>query len=135
MNVQVLHVPGCPNVAVLIARLERSLTGRSDVRIERFIIRDEADAAARCMTGSPTVLVDGVDPFAPSNQLPSLSCRLYLDEDGVRSGSPSVAQLRAAMAGKARSGSSGQLERTHAKRNEPHYPADAPRFDDQPRAR
>ena len=30
------------------------------------------------MTGSPTLLVDGADPFARPGQPPSISCRLYL---------------------------------------------------------
>ena len=45
------------------------------------------------MTGSPTLLADGVDPFARPGQQPSLSCRLYLDEHGHRSPAPSSGQL------------------------------------------
>jgi hypothetical protein len=53
------------------------------------------------MHGSPTVLVDGADPFAAQSgsageQLPSVSCRLY-DNGGVLEGAPSVAELRAAL--------------------------------------
>ena len=49
------------------------------------------------MTGSPTLLADGADPFAHPGLLPSVSCRLYLDEDGRRSPAPSPGQLRAAL--------------------------------------
>jgi len=49
------------------------------------------------MSGSPTLLADGADPFARPGQRPSVSCRLYLDEHGRRAPAPSAAQLRAAL--------------------------------------
>jgi hypothetical protein len=49
------------------------------------------------MTGSPTLLVDGVDPFAVPGAAANLTCRLYRDETGDASGAPSVAQLRHAL--------------------------------------
>jgi hypothetical protein len=42
--------------------------------------------------GSPSVLVDGTDPFAEPDSPVGLSCRLYRTPDGV-AGSPSVSQL------------------------------------------
>jgi hypothetical protein len=50
------------------------------------------------MHGSPTLLIDGVDPFAGPDQPPSLSCRLYRDEAGRAGGAPSVQALRQALA-------------------------------------
>lgn len=53
------------------------------------------------MRGSPTLLVNGADPFAAHGQAPSLSCRLYPDgKDGV----PSEDQLRLALGAGALSG-------------------------------
>ena len=49
------------------------------------------------MHGSPTLLIDGVDPFAVPGQPPSMSCRLYRDDDGQASGAPSAGQLRQAL--------------------------------------
>jgi hypothetical protein len=49
------------------------------------------------MTGSPTLLIDGHDPFAEPGSAASLSCRLYRDESGRIVGAPSVAQLRRAL--------------------------------------
>ena len=49
------------------------------------------------MTGSPTLLADGADPFARPGQLPSVSCRLYPDENGRQSPAPSSGQLRDAL--------------------------------------
>ena len=39
----------------------------------------------------------GADPFARPGQLPSLSCRLYPDEQGRLGPAPSPGQLRAAL--------------------------------------
>jgi hypothetical protein len=98
MRLQILHVPDCPNTAVLTQRLGPLIVRRHDVVIEHRVIRDDAEAAARGMTGSPTLLVDGADPFAMAGQSPSLACRVYVDEAGAVSGAPSLAQLRAALA-------------------------------------
>ena len=102
MKLLVLHVPDCPNTAVLTERLAQLIVDRSDVVIEQRVIRDQTEAATRGMTGSPTLLVDGVDPFAVAGLAPSVSCRLYRDEHGAASGAPTVAQLRVALAGAAR---------------------------------
>jgi hypothetical protein len=51
------------------------------------------ESAAECgMRGSPTILVDGVDPFAGASMEASLSCRLFETPDGV-DGTPTVEQL------------------------------------------
>lgn len=98
MRLEILHVPDCPNASALTDRLDAALAGRRDVAIESHEVRDQAEAAVRRMTGSPTLLVDGADPFAVAGQAPSLSCRLYADEAGVLSGAPTLDQLRAALA-------------------------------------
>ena len=99
MKLQILHVPDCPNVAVLAARLDEVLADRGGVEVERRVIADQDEAVAAGMTGSPTLLVDGTDPFAMPDSSASVSCRLYIDETGAAVGSPSVAQLRAVVAG------------------------------------
>jgi hypothetical protein len=64
VRLQILHVPDCPNVAVLAARLDEVLAGRVDVEVEQRVVADQDEAGAAGMTGSPTLLVDGTDPFA-----------------------------------------------------------------------
>jgi hypothetical protein len=46
------------------------------------VIEAEAEAVRAGMHGSPTLLIDGVDPFAEPRARPSLSCRLYRDPAG-----------------------------------------------------
>ena len=90
-------MPDCPNALLLTERLARVLEGRRDVTVSRQTIADE-DAAVRWgMHGSPTLLVDGTDPFADPGEPASLSCRLYRDGDGQVDGAPSVGQLRQAV--------------------------------------
>jgi hypothetical protein len=94
VNVTVLHVPECPNTAPLIERLGIALGSRR-VTVTTRTVSSGADAAALGMHGSPTLLIEGCDPFVGPPEV-SLSCRLYQTEDGL-CGSPSVAQLRSAL--------------------------------------
>jgi len=94
MQLTVLAVPDCPNAAVLEDRLAAVLHGRDGVLVSRELIGDEGAAARWGMRGSPTLLIDGTDPFAEPGEPPSMSCRLYRAEDGRASGAPSASQLR-----------------------------------------
>lgn len=96
MKLQVLHVPGCPHAALLTARLAELVAGRAEV--EQRPVHSQREAESLGMRGSPTLLVDGADPFPAGDQPPSLSCRLYRDETGALTGTPSAAQLREALA-------------------------------------
>ena len=97
MDLTVLAVPGCPNAPVLGDRLAAVVDGRAGVSVSHQVISDEDEAARWGMHGSPTLLIDGVDPFAEPGQPPSMSCRLYRDDDGRTSGAPSASQLRQAI--------------------------------------
>jgi Alkylmercury lyase len=65
--------------------------------VSHQVISDEDEAARWAMHGLPTLLIDGVDPFAEPGQPPDISCRLYRDDDGRTSGAPSADQLRHAI--------------------------------------
>jgi len=101
MDLTVLAVPDCPNALLLEERLAQVLDGRRDVTVSRQVIADQDEAARRGMHGSPTILVDGIDPFADPGQPAGVSCRLYRDGDGQVNGAPSVSQLRQAIGGAA----------------------------------
>jgi len=87
---EIVQVPGCPGADLLAARLAE--LGHPEVI--RRVITGQADAERLGLTGSPTLLVDGADPFASPGQPSSVSCRLYLDEHGRQSPAPSTRQLR-----------------------------------------
>lgn len=97
LEVTVLAVPGCPNEPVLRDRLAQVLSDYPDATVTRRVIRDEAGAARYGMHGSPTLLVNGSDPFAVPGTPAGLSCRLYRDQGGPAGGAPSVAALREAL--------------------------------------
>ncbi|WP_249643827.1 alkylmercury lyase family protein [Nocardia sputi] len=98
MRLDILQVPDCPNVAVLEQRLHEATAGQPITpEITHHIIDDPEQAASAGMTGSPTLLIDDRDPFATPGYAPSLSCRLYPQEDGGLDGAPSVTALRAAL--------------------------------------
>ncbi|MFJ6567429.1 hypothetical protein ACIQNU_08395 [Streptomyces sp. NPDC091292] len=96
MRITVLAIPGCPNVPVTLERLDAALAGRK-AEVVSVEVRDEAEAARRGMAGSPTVLLDGQDPFARTDSVPGVACRIYRHLDGTTDGAPSTDELREAL--------------------------------------
>jgi hypothetical protein len=95
-RLEVLHVPGCPNLAPLLDRLAQV----TDLPVTTHEITTDTEALASGMTGSPTLLVDGVDPFAsPDDRANGLSCRLYRALDDRIILVPSADQIRTAITG------------------------------------
>jgi DNA-binding transcriptional MerR regulator len=91
---EVLHVPDCPNLPALLERLGQV----TDLPVVIRVVRSDEEAVRLGMAGSPTLLVDGVDPFATPGECEcGLSCRLYRDSEGTIVSAPSVEQLRAAI--------------------------------------
>jgi hypothetical protein len=99
MKLEVLHVPDCPNLAPMLDRLGQA----TDLPVSTRVIDSDADAARFGMAGSPTLLINGVDPFSSGSNggdcVCTASCRLYRDETGEIVPAPSVEQLHAAIHG------------------------------------
>lgn len=98
MELTLLTVPNCPNAAAFTERLATVLTGYPGVTFTRRQIDDERMAEQAGMHGSPTLLINGTDPFATPGQAASLSCRMYRDEAGCVGPAPSVEAIRHALA-------------------------------------
>ena len=64
----------------------------STTQVERVLVSTAEEAEALGFHGSPSILVDGEDPFAEPDAPVGLSCRLYRSSAGV-SGSPTTEQL------------------------------------------
>lgn len=97
MEVTVLYVPACPNVDRATRRLREALDATGVVAtITETEVSTPTDAARLGMRGSPTILLDGHDPFAEPNDPTSISCRLY-DVGGAVDGAPSVEQIVSAL--------------------------------------
>ena len=97
MELSLLTVPDCPNAAGFEQRLALALAGFPDAVVRRREVADDREAAQAGMHGSPTLLINGVDPFAAPGQAPGLACRLYRDAAGRPAGAPTVEALRRAL--------------------------------------
>ncbi|GAA3823877.1 DF family (seleno)protein [Cellulomonas soli] len=93
MQVQLLYFEDCPHWQVADARLRAALdaVGRP-ADVEKVLVTTPDQAEQWGFHGSPSILVDGEDPFAQPGTHVGLSCRLYRTPDGV-GGSPTVDQL------------------------------------------
>ena len=97
MSVTVLHVPDCPGAAILRHRLRLILGDARGAQVAWQVITSEDQARQHAMAGSPTLLVNGADPFGHPGQQPSLSCRRYRGDDGRPGPAPSSRQLHAVL--------------------------------------
>ena len=60
------------------------------------VVESEAEAEQRGFSGSPTFVIDGIDPFAEPGAHAGLACRLYATSRGL-TGLPDAAALSAAV--------------------------------------
>jgi hypothetical protein len=93
MKIRLLYFDECPNWQVADARLREALAAvGSSMQVERVLVSTEEEAEDWGFHGSPSILVDGEDPFAEPDAPVGLSCRLYRNPSGV-GGSPTTEQL------------------------------------------
>lgn len=97
MNLTVLHVEGCPSLEPLVDELTGLVGARTDITVTTVLVESELQATRLGFHGSPTILVDGVDPFPSPPETAGLSCRVYSDSSGRLAGVPSRAALAAAL--------------------------------------
>ena len=97
MDIEIRYFDDCPNwqdTTQLVRRLVNDEGIDADLSLREVATQEEAEALR--FLGSPTILVDGEDPFAVEDAPIGLSCRIYMTEDGM-AGSPSETQLRAVL--------------------------------------
>lgn len=95
MDVRLLYFDDCPNWEVLDGRL-RELADELGFELGYEKVETPQEAEERQFRGSPSLLVDGRDPFEPQGSPVGLSCRVYPTPSGL-AGSPTVEQLREAL--------------------------------------
>ena len=107
MDVELLVVPNCPSEKGALAL---ALGALRDVglagSVTTTVITTDAQAVTRGFTGSPTFLVNGLDPFAVPGASVGVACRLYRTPDGL-TGLPPMEALRAALRSQPPSGDAG----------------------------
>jgi hypothetical protein len=100
MRIVLQYFEGCPNWKLTEQRLREALV-QSGLEAEplKQLVESHEQAQRLGFRGSPTILIDGLDPFAEEAPEVGLSCRVYRTEQGLQ-GSPTTAQLRAAVLGR-----------------------------------
>jgi glutaredoxin len=85
MDVELLVVPDCPHEEPAAALLRSALDdiGLSAVEFQVTLIDTQEDAERRGFVGSPTILLDGVDPFETPGQPAAVACRVYPGPGGL----------------------------------------------------
>lgn len=89
-----LYFAGCPHRTLAEQRLYAALAavGRTGEPVRHVLVENSEDADLLGFVGSPTILVDGKDPFRTGYEKPAFACRVYTTPEGL-AGSPSVQQL------------------------------------------
>lgn len=95
MRVQLLYFDDCPSWRVAASHLEQ-LRDEFDIRVERVPVETPEEAARLGFLGSPSLVAEDVDLFAPEGAEVGLSCRIYQTPDGP-AGSPTLDQVRQAL--------------------------------------
>ena len=92
--VTLMYLDHCPNWPLAADRLRAAIArvGTAGVRIDWKPVHTVTAAAAAGFAGSPTLLIDGKDPFPRPSHVNGLCCRFYETENGP-SGAPSIGQL------------------------------------------
>jgi hypothetical protein len=101
--VQLLWWEGCPSTERALTELRAALADLGlpdDVQMREISSDEEAQAAA--FTGSPTILIDGVELMAAlgkggDGEPAGLNCRVYVRRDGRMSPTPDPQDLRDAL--------------------------------------
>ena len=95
MDVELLYLDGCPNWQSVNNHLF-TLQTEFGFNLRRRLVSTANEAVRIGFRGSPTILVNGVDPFASGDEPIGLSCRIYTTSAGP-AGSPTEDQLRSAV--------------------------------------
>ena len=92
MDVTLLYFDGCPSWQTADRRL-RELADELGFDLAYRTVETAEAAEELPFRGSPTILVDGRDPFSRGDEPVGLSCRIYQTPGGP-AGSPTTDQLR-----------------------------------------
>jgi hypothetical protein len=98
MEVRLRYFEGCPHWRIMHERLREALRQDGLADVEPILERVETDDDAQRLRfiGSPTILINGHDPFAGDEAPFGLTCRVYQTPVGL-AGSPTPEQLREAL--------------------------------------
>ncbi|MFU8840107.1 MAG: thioredoxin family protein [Nitriliruptoraceae bacterium] len=96
-DVTLQYFDGCPNWQLADQRLT-ALQAELDLTIAYHRVETPEEAERVGFRGSPSLLIDGTDPFATDADPAGLACRVYDTPDGPQ-GAPTTDQLRRVLRG------------------------------------
>lgn len=96
MDITLLYFEDCPNWRLADQRLTAIAAERDDITVTRHLVETPAEAERTGFHGSPSILINGVDPFAECGSGVGLLCRRYPTPEGYE-GAPTLDQLRAVL--------------------------------------
>lgn len=84
-RIELLVVPDCPHatLAETLLRVTLNELCLPHVPVLTTVIDTMADAIRRGFTGSPSIMINGIDPWAQPGSEPALACRLYSASAGT----------------------------------------------------
>ncbi len=98
VDIELLLVPHCRHAPAAQDLLRSALAaaGLPATRIRVSVIGSQHEAAERGFVGSPTILINGIDPFAEPGRPAALACRIYAGPNRP-GGLPSANELQRAL--------------------------------------
>jgi hypothetical protein len=97
VHVQLLYFDGCPHWMVMEERLRQALDLLDlPAAIEHRLVETQEEAEHLQFRGSPSMLLNGTDPFGSPSTPIGLTCRVYPTPHGP-AGSPTLDQLVGAL--------------------------------------
>jgi glutaredoxin len=95
VKITLQYFDGCPHWKLAERRLADVLQGLDTDKFTLEYERIESPEMAERVgfRGSPTILIDGSDPFATGEEPIGMSCRVFRTEHGAQ-GAPTKTQLR-----------------------------------------
>lgn len=99
MKVVLQYFDDCPNWKEAAAHLDTLAAELPDLTVSLQRVDNAEEAERVNFHGSPSILVDGIDPFAPDDAPVGLACRVFPTPEGP-AGSPTLEQLRIAITGR-----------------------------------
>ncbi|WP_046470282.1 DF family (seleno)protein [Allosalinactinospora lopnorensis] len=94
MDAELLYFAGCPNWRLARERLTEALriAGHPGRQITLTAVETDEEAQTLRFPGSPTIRLNGRDPFPSPDRTHGMSCRVYATPEGL-DGAPTVDQL------------------------------------------
>ncbi len=96
IQITLQYFDDCPNWQTTDRHLSTFLAEGLDAAVGYERIDSYEAATEKGFRGSPTVLINGLDPFPEGQAQPGLACRVYNTEYGL-AGSPTLKQLQRAI--------------------------------------